>query len=79
LQAWISEETDRENQATYNGTYQYQRTGFNITIEKPVDIPLHNAPYTTTFTFETPTTGKWVQSLSNGFLKFTGTFGTFPT
>lgn len=76
---WTSEGTGGEYQSDYHGTYEYQRTSFNTGIEKSIDTSLSNAPYTTKFTFETPTTGKWVQNFANGLIIFSGSFSMIPS
>ena len=57
----------------YFGNYKYQRTGFNTATEKAIDHSL-NAPYTTKYTFETATSGKWEQDFGNGQILFSGSF-----
>lgn len=76
---WISEGTGGEYQNDYHGTYRYQRTSFNTAVEKSIDTSLNNAPYTTKFTFETPTSGRWVQNFANGLIIFSGSFSMVPS
>ena len=61
------------------GTYRYKKVSANTAEEEAIQITdLFTLPYTMVYTFETPTSGTWFQSLGNGFIKFHGTFDTFP-
>jgi len=62
----------------YFGTYKYQRTGANTATEKALNQAL-NAPYTTKYTFETSTSGKWEQDFGNGKILFSGSFTIVPS
>jgi hypothetical protein len=63
---------------TFYGTYQYRRTGFNTAIEKSIDVSVNNTPYTTKYTFETATSGKWEENFGNGQIVFSGSFTLEP-
>lgn len=76
--SWTAQGFGGENQQAYVGTYKYQRTGFNTAVEKSFDQTLQ-APYTTSFTFLTTTSGKWVQDFNNGQITFSGSFTTVPS
>lgn len=76
---WTAQGTGGENQQAYYGTYKYKRTSVNTAVEKAVDTSLQNAPYTTTYTFETPRSGKWVQDFANGMIIFSGSFTMVPS
>ncbi|MDF3013817.1 MAG: hypothetical protein K0Q78_2021 [Cellvibrio sp.] len=64
---------------TFYGTYKYQRTGFNTAIEKSIDVSVNNTPYTTKYTFETATSGKWEEDFGNGQIIFSGSFTLEPS
>ena len=76
---WAAQGTGGANQQAYYGTYKYKRTSFNTAIDKGIDVSLHNTPYTTQYTFETPTRGKWVQDWGNGQIIFSGSFTMVPS
>lgn len=69
---------DKHHQKYY-GTYKYRRTGFNTAVETAIDVAVDNAPHITTFTFETPTSGKWVEDFASGLIIFSGSFTMVPT
>jgi len=64
---------------TFYGTYKYQRTSFNTAIEKSIDASVNNTPYTTKYTFETATSGKWEENFGNGQIIFSGSFTLEPS
>lgn len=68
-----------DSQQAFYGTYKYQRTGFNTAIEKSIDVSVNNTPYTTKYTFETATSGKWEEDFGNGQIKFSGSFTLVPS
>ena len=76
---WSAQGVGGSNQQEYYGSYKYQRTGFNTATEKGIDQSLHNTPYITKYTFETPTQGKWVQDWGNGQIVFSGSFTLVPS
>ncbi len=63
-----------DSQQAFYGTYKYQRTGFNTATEKSIDVSVNNTPYTTKYTFDTATSGKWEEDFGNGQIKFSGSF-----
>ncbi|MDT9002322.1 hypothetical protein RQP53_23780 [Paucibacter sp. APW11] len=61
------------------GTYVYKRLSANTAVEETRQISdFFDEPYTMVYTFKTPTSGTWYQSFSNGLIRFSGTFDTFP-
>ena len=76
--SWIAEGTGGPNQQNYYGTFKYHRTSANTAIENGIDSSLHNTPYTTVYTFKTPTQGTWVQDWGNGQITFSGSFTLVP-
>jgi hypothetical protein len=61
------------------GTYTYKKVSANTAVEEVIQVSnLFTLPYTMIYTFDTPTSGTWFQNLGNGFIKFHGTFETFP-
>lgn len=64
---------------TFYGTYKYKRTGVNTAVEKSIDVSVGNMPYTTTYTFETATSGKWEEDFGNGQIIFSGRFTLEPS
>ena len=57
-----------------NGTYDYQRVTANTAIEQGVVTSDGDKPYTTIYTFETDTTGRWYQNYNNGENSVEGRF-----
>ena len=68
-----------DSQQAFYGTYKYQRTGFDTAIEKSIDVSVNNTPYTTKYTFETATSGKWEEDFGNGQILFSGSFTLVPS
>jgi hypothetical protein len=68
-----------DSQQAFYGTYKYQRTGFNTATDKSIDVSVNNTPYTTKYTFETATSGKWEEDFGNGQIKFSGSFSLVPS
>ncbi|MES2823338.1 MAG: hypothetical protein V4732_07040 [Pseudomonadota bacterium] len=61
------------------GTYTYKKVSANTAVEEAIQVTdLFTLPYTMVYTFDTPSSGTWFQNLGNGFIKFRGTFETFP-
>lgn len=77
--SWTAEGAGDKNLQNYHGTYKYRRTGVNTAIEKSIDISLQNAPLTTHYTFDTPMSGKWIQSFNNDQIIFSGSFTLIPS
>lgn len=62
-----------------HGTYSYKKISANTAVEEANQIsPFFTQPYTMVYTFDTPTSGTWYQSLGNDWIKFSGTFVTSP-
>lgn len=72
--SWTGQGTGGPSQQTSRGTYQYHRTGSNTAVENAVETSLNNASYSTTYTFDSAKSGKWVQNLNNGQIVFSGRF-----
>jgi len=68
-----------DDQQAFYGTYKYKRTSVNTAIEKSIDISVGNTPYTTKYTFETATSGKWEEDFGNGQIIFSGSFTLEPS
>lgn len=62
-----------------HGTYSYKKISANTAVEEANQIsPFFTQPYTMVYTFDTPNSGTWYQSLGNDWIKFSGTFVTSP-
>lgn len=60
---------------TGSGTYDYQRTGVATAKESAVQSSdAFTLPYTMEYTFETDTSGRWIQHFAGGVIVFSGTF-----
>lgn len=61
------------------GTSVYKRLSANTAVEETRQISdFFDEPYTMVYTFKTPNSGTWYQSFSNGLIRFSGSFDTFP-
>lgn len=61
------------------GTYIYKRLSANTAVEETIQTSdFFMEPYTMVYTFKTPNSGTWYQNFSNGLIRFSGTFDTFP-
>ncbi|MCV2368111.1 hypothetical protein [Roseateles oligotrophus] len=61
------------------GTFSYKRLSANTAVEEAIQTSdFFSWPYTMVYTFKTPNSGTWYQSLNNGLIQFSGTFDTFP-
>jgi len=77
--SWTAEGAGDKNLQNYHGTYKYHRTSGNTATEEAIDISLQNTPLTTHYRFETPTSGKWIQSFNNDQIIFSGSFTLVPS
>ncbi|MDC8772407.1 hypothetical protein [Roseateles albus] len=60
-------------------TFSYKRLSANTAVEEAIQTSdFFSWPYTMVYTFKTPNSGTWYQSLNNGLIQFSGTFDTFP-
>lgn len=61
------------------GTYTFKRLSANTAVESTIQVSdFFREPYVMVYTFKTPTSGVWYQNFSNGLIRFSGTFDTFP-
>lgn len=61
------------------GTYSYKKVSPNTGVEEVTQTSdFFSLPYTMVYTFETENSGTWEQNFSNGLIKFSGTFDSFP-
>ena len=65
-------------QQFFQGTYKYQRTGFNTAVEKSVDTSVNNTAFTVKYTFDSETSGRWEENFGNGQLLISGSFTLEP-
>ena len=66
-------------QQFFQGTYKYQRTGFNTAIEKSVDTTVNNTAFIVKYFFDTETSGHWEEDFGKGQLLLSGSFTLEPS
>lgn len=63
----------------WTGTYKFTKIAPTVAIEEVVQTNSYfTLPYTMVYIYDTPDSGRWFQNLGNGWIKFSGTFGTVP-